>query len=155
VTVSGDSKVVGTVTFSQESVAGPVTISGHIEGLDANAKRGFHIQCVSCLPIPKRYYKLNVLLSNLGDLSGGCVSAGPHFNPLGLTHGAREDTVRHKGDLGNIDSDDKGVANFEFTDSGISLNGPFTVIGRAVMVHAVRRPGLACSHPSNSATGHR
>jgi hypothetical protein len=75
--------------------------------------------------------------SNLGDLTGGCVSAGPHFNPLGVAHGARSDTVRHKGDLGNIESDEKGVADFEFTDSALSLNGPFSIIGRALMVHAV------------------
>lgn len=39
-----DSKVSGTVTFEQASLSGPVTVSGKLTGLDANAKRGFHIQ---------------------------------------------------------------------------------------------------------------
>jgi len=64
------------------------------------------------------------------------VSAGPHFNPYNMTHGAPTDTTRHVGDLGNIQSDASGNAVFTFTDSVISLNGPSSIIGRAVVVHA-------------------
>lgn len=39
----------------------PVKITGEITGNDANAERGFHIH-------------------TFGDLSNGCVSAGPHWN---------------------------------------------------------------------------
>lgn len=42
--LSGDSSVVGTVTFTQSSALGPVTVSAKIKGLDKDAKRGFHIQ---------------------------------------------------------------------------------------------------------------
>ncbi|KAK0439880.1 superoxide dismutase [Armillaria borealis] len=87
------------------------------KGLDPSASRGFHIH-------------------QSGDLSGGCVSAGPHFNPFGKNHGAPTDTDRHVGDLGNIKSDEAGVAAFSFSDSLISLNGPLSIIGRAVVVHA-------------------
>ncbi|SJL07624.1 related to Superoxide dismutase [Cu-Zn] [Armillaria ostoyae] len=115
--LKGDSKVTGKVTFEQASVGAPVTVSGNLVGLDPSASRGFHIH-------------------QSGDLSGGCVSAGPHFNPFGKNHGAPTDTDRHVGDLGNIKSDEAGVAAFSFSDSLISLNGPLSIIGRAVVVHA-------------------
>jgi superoxide dismutase, Cu-Zn family len=71
-----------------------------------------------------------------GDLSGGCASAGPHFNPFNKNHGAREANERHVGDLGNILSDGKGVARFEFTDSLIDLNGPLSIVGRVLFICA-------------------
>jgi Cu-Zn family superoxide dismutase len=42
--VGGESKVTGTVTFTQEALGYPVTVKGTIKGLDANSKRGFHVQ---------------------------------------------------------------------------------------------------------------
>lgn len=53
-TVSGDSKVTGTVTFTQKALGHPVLVSGTIKGLDANAQRGFHVQYASYLlpPLP-------------------------------------------------------------------------------------------------------
>lgn len=67
--------------------------------------------------------------SQSGDLSGGCLSAGPHFNPYGKTHGAPTDRVRHVGDLGNIQSDQSGVAEFSISDKLITLYGPNSVVG--------------------------
>ena len=64
-----------------------------------------------------------------GDLSNGCLSAGPHFNPFERTHGAPTDLNRHVGDLGNIEADSSGVASFTFLDSMISLNGPLSIVG--------------------------
>ncbi|KAI0632053.1 superoxide dismutase [Trametes polyzona] len=117
VTVLRGEQVSGTVTFTQADPTAPVTVSGEIKNLDPSAKRGFHIHA-------------------LGDLSNGCLSAGPHFNPFSRTHGAPTDKNRHAGDLGNIESDSKGVAAFSFEDSQISLNGPLSIVGRAVVVHA-------------------
>lgn len=68
-------------------------------------------------------------LSALGDLTEGCLSTGSHFNPFNKPHGARTDSVRHVGDLGNIASDEHGTATFSFTDDVISLNGPKSIIG--------------------------
>ncbi|TFK40832.1 superoxide dismutase [Crucibulum laeve] len=108
----------GTITFEQSSSGkGDVTISGKIENLKANSLHGFHIH-------------------QSGDLSSNCASAGPHFNPYGKTHGAPTDENRHVGDLGNIKSDENGVAEFKFTDSLISLNGHLSIVGRALVVHA-------------------
>lgn len=78
-----------------------------------------------------------LLPSQLGDLSAGCVSASSHFNPFGKTHGAPTDTERHVGDLGNIQSNSTGYAVFSFEDKLLSLNGPLSIIGRSVVVHAV------------------
>jgi Cu-Zn family superoxide dismutase len=50
-------------------------------------------------------------------------------------HGGRNDTERHVGDLGNIEADSSGVATFNFTDRLISLGGPHSIVGRALVVH--------------------
>jgi len=69
------------------------------------------------------------MYSQSGDLSGGCASAGPHYNPFGKTHGAPSAPNRHVGDLGNIQADELGEANFVLTDGLLSLNGPTSIIG--------------------------
>jgi Cu-Zn family superoxide dismutase len=117
VVLSGDSAVSGSVLFEQEAPSRPVQISLKIKGLTPNALRGFHVHAA-------------------GDLTNGCLSAGAHFNPEGLTHGAPDSVIRHVGDLGNIKADASGEANYVFTDSAISLSGPNGIIGRAVVVHA-------------------
>ncbi|KAJ7069745.1 superoxide dismutase [Mycena amicta] len=112
--LKGDS-VTGTITFEQ--TANSVKISGQLRNLDPLALRGLHIH-------------------QYGDLTGGCVSAGGHYNPLSKNHGPRGEKTRHVGDLGNIKSDEAGVATFSFEDSLVSLNGPLSVLGRAVVIHA-------------------
>lgn len=76
-------------------------------------------------------------LSQLGDATNGCLSAGPHFNPYNKHHGAPEDHDRHVGDLGNIESNAEGVAKFTITDKHLTLNGALSILGRSVVVHAV------------------
>ncbi|KAL7621357.1 Superoxide dismutase [Cu-Zn] [Parahypoxylon ruwenzoriense] len=115
--VRGDSKVTGTVTFEQVSESAPTTVSWDITGYDPNAKRGMHIH-------------------TFGDNTNGCTSAGPHFNPHGLTHGDRTDTTRHVGDLGNIVTDAQGNAKGSLEDTFVKLIGPESVIGRTVVCHA-------------------
>ena len=53
-------------------------------------------------------------------------------------HGAPHDEVRHVGDLGNIRADSGGIATVDKTDRLIQLCGPYSVIGRAIVVHANR-----------------
>ncbi|EGN98241.1 hypothetical protein SERLA73DRAFT_55573 [Serpula lacrymans var. lacrymans S7.3] len=117
VVLKGDSPVTGSVVFEQSIKDGPVTVSGTISNLDPSSKRGFHVH-------------------QAGDLTNGCLSAASHFNPFGANHGAPTDSERHVGDLGNIESDEFGTAIFSFEDSLISLNGPRSIIGRGVVVHA-------------------
>uniref|UniRef100_A4K522 Superoxide dismutase [Cu-Zn] n=1 Tax=Bufo gargarizans TaxID=30331 RepID=A4K522_BUFGR len=110
--LKGNGPVHGIVGFNQDG--GEVTVKGTINGL-TDGLHGFHIHVY-------------------GDNTNGCMSAGPHFNPHGKSHGAPEDEERHVGDLGNITSKD-GVAEFEFKDKIISLEGEHNIIGRTAVVH--------------------
>ena len=61
---------------------------------------------------------------------------GGHFNPHNAKHGSPSDTDRHVGDLGNLIADQKGASHYEHIDKVIQLNGPETIIGRSVVIHA-------------------
>jgi superoxide dismutase, Cu-Zn family len=74
-------------------------------------------------------------IHQLGDTTNGCMSTGPHFNPAGKTHGAPTDEERHAGDLGNITANADGVAVLDLRDAQIPLDGPNSILGRAVVVH--------------------
>ncbi|CAF1097073.1 unnamed protein product [Brachionus calyciflorus] len=107
--------VKGVVHFEQEGLDSPVHIYGEVLNLTPGL-HGFHIH-------------------QFGDTTNGCISAGPHFNPFRKTHGSPNDTERHLGDLGNILADESGMAKFDFSDKFIRLNGPHSIIGRAIVVH--------------------
>jgi Cu-Zn family superoxide dismutase len=63
-------------------------------------------------------------------------SAGGHFNPTGAAHGGATGSPRHAGDLGNLEADSNGVADYRAEVTGISLGtGDDSIIGRAVIVH--------------------
>ncbi|KAF8798980.1 hypothetical protein BYT27DRAFT_7202720 [Phlegmacium glaucopus] len=119
--LNGDSQVTGHVDFKQKVLdgnkVGQVLVTGYISGLSPNSSHGFHVH-------------------ESGDLQNGCLSTGGHYNPFEQTHGAPTDLARHVGDLGNIDANEAGVASFTFQDPLISLNGPTSILGRAVVVHA-------------------
>ncbi|CAK7332159.1 unnamed protein product [Dovyalis caffra] len=112
--LKGTSNVEGVVTLSQED-DGPTTVNVRITGLSPGL-HGFH-------------------LHEYGDTTNGCMSTGAHFNPNNLTHGAPEDKIRHAGDLGNVVANADGVAEATIVDNQIPLDGPNTVIGRALVVH--------------------
>uniref|UniRef100_A0A914H046 Superoxide dismutase [Cu-Zn] n=1 Tax=Globodera rostochiensis TaxID=31243 RepID=A0A914H046_GLORO len=110
-----DPNVKGMVTFSQDGVHMPVAVTGQISGLSPGA-HGFHVH-------------------EFGDLSNGCSTAGPHFNPTNKNHGGPSDSTRHVGDLGNVHAGPDGLAKIEFIDKVISLAGPHNIVGRALVVH--------------------
>ena len=66
-----------------------------------------------------------------GDLRLGCESTCSHYNPDNTVHGSATSRVRHKGDLGNIISDENWNCK-----SRIVANVCLTsIIGRALVVH--------------------
>jgi Cu-Zn family superoxide dismutase len=129
-------KIKGTVWLTQLKEGEPTLITYDITGLDPSAKRGFHVH-------------------ESGNLTGGCAAAGGHYNPFGKEHGARVDTIRHVGDLGNIESDAKGHAKGEISDTLVQLFGPQSVIGRSIVVHGgtddLGRGGTADSKKTGNA----
>ena len=74
-------------------------------------------------------------IHEFGDLSKGCDSAGPHFNPFKKKHGGPGNTERHVGDMGNVESkNDIGPTLFKMSDELIRLdNGEGGVVGRSVV----------------------
>lgn len=67
-----------------------------------------------------------------------------------MTHGDRNATIRHVGDLGNLETDIFGVSNFDFTDTEIVLTGSFSIVGRGCVVHQnVDDLGMGNSSDSN------
>jgi len=108
-------KASGKVTFTK--MPDGVKVVADIDGLTPG-KHGFHIH-------------------EKGDCSAAdASSAGGHFNPTHMPHGGPDSPKRHVGDLGNIEADAAGHAHFERVDNVIQLDGPNSVIGRAVIVHA-------------------
>jgi len=76
-------------------------------------------------------------IHRFGDCrSADAASAGAHFNPGGNAHGGPQDVNRHAGDLGNMVADDSGVATLDGVAPMVMLDGPDSVIGRSVVVHA-------------------
>lgn len=55
-----------------------------------------------------KYFSLHIF--EHGDITHGCDSLGGHYNPRNSTHGGTNGPSNHAGDLGNLKSDDNGVA---------------------------------------------
>jgi Cu-Zn family superoxide dismutase len=109
--------VTGTITFTQNSLHEGTNIYANISGLATGTKHGLHIH-------------------QYGDLTNGCTSFGAHYNPFNKTHGSPFSKVRHVGDFGNIEQDTQGNAILNYTLPSVQLGGPFSVIGRGVVLHA-------------------
>ncbi|XP_028171973.1 superoxide dismutase [Cu-Zn]-like [Ostrinia nubilalis] len=122
----------GTINFN-EVEGGKVRVQGTITGMPAG-EYGFHVH-------------------EKGDVSGGCATAGAHFNPEKVDHGHPNDKVRHVGDLGNVRFNEQGVADIDFVDSQISLRGAHSIIGRAVVLHEKADDFGRSDHPDSRKTG--
>ena len=110
-------RIKGTVHFTENATHGGVDIHVDIQGLKKNAQHGFHIH-------------------EYGDLSEGCESMCAHFNPLGKKHGGPDSKERHVGDLGNLVTDNQGVARYTFSDDVIRLRGEkYNILGRGLIIH--------------------
>ena len=62
-------------------------------------------------------------------------SAGGHFNPSASPHACMPSMPRHAGDFGNVTVGADGHAHFDATVDTITLSGPNSIIGKAVVFH--------------------
>lgn len=112
------SGVSGIVLFNQRGTI--LEISGRLAGLTPG-QHGLHIH-------------------ENGDCSGAAASnSGSHLSPERHPHGSPEspDAEHHAGDLGNIEADEDGFADFQLADSELRVGrGPTAVNGLAIVVHA-------------------
>lgn len=63
-------------------------------------------------------------------------SAGAHFNPTGAPHGGPTSAAHHLGDLPMLAADEKGRAKLRMALASLALDGPNSIIGKALIVHA-------------------
>ncbi|QHB21771.1 sod [Artaxa digramma nucleopolyhedrovirus] len=130
--ISGD--VRGEIYFYQQTSYHPTIITGYIIGLPKGL-HGFHVH-------------------EFGDMSNGCTSAGEHFNPFNMDHGAPDSVIRHVGDLGNIDAKvSNALTPVDITTDAITLHGPLSVVGRSLVIHTDRDDLGRTDHPLSKITG--
>lgn len=67
-------------------------------------------------------------IHSYGDLSNGCDSTGGHFNPHSVNH------PDHPGDFGNFPVRN-GKVHRHLTNLEATLFGPFSAVGRSIVVH--------------------
>lgn len=104
----------GTVRFSQDGEG--VQVQAEAENLTPG-KHAYHVHLY-------------------GDCSApDGKSAGPHFNFTGSSKHPPEDIDRITGNLGELEAGDDGKATAEGPIEMAALHGPFSIIGRAVIVH--------------------
>lgn len=95
-----------------------VQVEATVTGLEPDTRHGFHIHQYGDCRAPDG------------------TSAGGHYNPSGEEHGAPSDDIRHMGDLGNLPANAQGTASADFIDTHVKLNGPNSILGRGMILHA-------------------
>lgn len=107
--------VTGTITFTEQKNG--VRVTADVRGLTPGS-HGFHVH-------------------EKGDCSApDAQSAGGHFNPDNAPHAGPDAAQRHAGDLGNIEADSSGHGRLDRVDHHLSFDGPRSILGRSVIVHA-------------------
>lgn len=105
----------GTVTFTRKGDM--MLVTANLSGLKAGG-HGFHIH-------------------EKGDCSApDGTSAGGHFNPGGKPHGHPLRGEHHAGDMPMLEADASGNARLTTELPGLSLDGPQSIVGKGVIVHA-------------------
>ncbi|XP_056156159.1 extracellular superoxide dismutase [Lampris incognitus] len=108
--LQGPPHIYGQVLFKQLYPDGQLQVLVNLRGLPAreSVMRAIHIH-------------------QFGDLSKGCGTAGPHFNPSGQHH------ANHPGDLGNFGSSHGQICML--VRAKATLFGAQSVLGRSVVLH--------------------
>lgn len=118
IAVFDDKKIKGSVFFTEDLKNNTVIVKIQLTGLKKTGFHGFHVH-------------------ESGDLTSKCESMCAHFNPYGKTHGCPGMKNRHVGDLGNLETDASGSANYTIVDNLIKLRGSkANILGRGLIIHA-------------------
>ncbi|KAL3882048.1 hypothetical protein ACJMK2_028423 [Sinanodonta woodiana] len=137
------SQITGWVTFRQSVTItcqrlGVLYMHVQIQGLigDANSHYGIHVH-------------------ESADISDGCESMGPHYNPLLASHGSPTNSfdMRHIGDFGNVYLDSDGLVNITTIDYLANLVGQHSILGRGLVLHAMRDDLGLGEVPDSKTTG--
>ena len=90
-------------------------VHADVRGLKPNQEHGFHVH-------------------EKGDCSSGDgMSAGGHFNPDSVAHGAE---AGHAGDMPNLKADANGMAHATFELKKMSVaDGAFSIVGKGLIIH--------------------
>lgn len=123
-------KVRGVVTFTKEQKG--VRVVAEIQGLSPGL-HGFHVHDYGDCSAPD------------GNAAGG------HFNPQKMPHGGPTAEKHHAGDLGNVEADRSGVAKLDMVDPHLVFEGPESIVGRGLIVHA--QPDDLKTQPTGNAGG--
>ncbi|XP_035669354.1 uncharacterized protein LOC118411283 [Branchiostoma floridae] len=108
----------GHIDIRQKLTGGNIEVLVDLVGFDArDPVHGFHIHAD-------------------GDLSMGCDTAGPIYDPFNKSHGGLNTTERKVGDLGNLDCDELGRVMMLLEVEDASLLGPYSILGRSMVIHA-------------------
>lgn len=110
---AAEPQVTGLVLFRQLAPGARLEAFFEMEGFQAEPNGSSHA----------------IHVHQFGDLSQGCDSTGPHYNPLSVQH------PQHPGDFGNFAVRDGGLWKYR-PGLAASLSGPYSIVGRAVVVHA-------------------
>lgn len=92
-------------------------ITAHATGLTPNSTHGFHIHQVGKCEGPD--YK----------------TAGDHFNPTNMKHGAPQSEKSHLGDMGNLTANAKGEAHLDIILAKADSKDTKELVGKSVLIH--------------------
>eukprot|EP00172_Hildenbrandia_rubra_P003138 Plantae.Rhodophyta-Hildenbrandia_rubra.ctg46589.p1 GENE.Plantae.Rhodophyta-Hildenbrandia_rubra.ctg46589~~Plantae.Rhodophyta-Hildenbrandia_rubra.ctg46589.p1 ORF type:complete len:215 (-),score=23.00 Plantae.Rhodophyta-Hildenbrandia_rubra.ctg46589:106-750(-) len=117
----GGSGVTGKIDFRSNARC-LTDINGTIEELpNRNGKHGWHVH----------------QFGDISDTAGGS-AVGGHYNPANLTHGIPgESRVIHRGDLGNLYVDRRGVSRINIKNLKGSYRLTKDILGRGLIIHAL------------------
>jgi len=125
----------GTINFSYDNEARETKVTGNLmTNLGETTKHGFHVH-------------------TSGNMTT-CKTTGGHYNPHGKLHGGPTDTARHAGDLGNVMVGSGGAIKLNIADKQIPLDGEFSVVNRAIVIHAGEDDLGKGNETDSTTTGH-
>jgi superoxide dismutase, Cu-Zn family len=114
-----DPQLSGTATFIQQADAVRVVVD--LTGVSKPGPHGLHLhengKCEHD-PAGKHF-----------------TTAGGHFNPTKVAHACPDSTTHHAGDFGNVEIKPDGTGHFEIVTAMLSLAGPNSPVGKAVILH--------------------